>query len=65
MKVFRKNDHILVLDNVKRIEGTGDGRAYDIRLHYNDGTFEKITFLGNYTQMEATLSNIVKAMKGK
>ena len=65
MKVFRKNDHNLVLDNVKRIEGTDDGRAYDIRLYYNDGTFEKITFLGNHIQMEATLSNIVKAMKGE
>ena len=65
MKVYRKNDHILVLDNVKRIEGTDDGRAYDIRLHYNDGTSEKITFLGNHIQMEATLSNIVKAMKGE
>ncbi len=64
MKVFRKNDHILVLDNVKRIEGTDHGKAYDICLHYNDGTFEKITFLGNHTQMEATLSNIVIVMKG-
>ena len=65
MKVFRKNDHILVLDNVKRIEGSDYGNAYDIRLHYNDGTFEKITFLGNHIQMEVTLSNIVKAMKGE
>jgi hypothetical protein len=65
MKVFRKNDHILVLDNVKRIEGTEGRGVYDICLYYNDGTFEKITFLGNYIQMEATLSNIVKAMKGE
>lgn len=65
MKVFRKNDHILVLDNVKRIEGIDHGKAYDICLYYNDGTFEKITFLGNYTKMEATLSNIVITMKGE
>lgn len=65
MKVFRKNDHILVLDNVKRIEGIDNGNCYDICLYYNDGTFEKISFLGNYIQMEVTLSNIVKAMKGE
>ena len=63
MKVYRKNDHILVLDNVKRIEGIDNGRAYDICLYYNDGTFEKIPFLGNHIQMEVTLSNIVRAMK--
>ena len=63
MKVYRKNDHILVLDNVKRIEGIANRRAYDICLYYNDGTFEKIPFLGNHIQMEVTLSNIVRAMK--
>lgn len=65
MKVYRKNDHIFVLDNVKRIEGIDNGRAYDICLYYNDGTFEKIPFLGNHIQMEVTLSNIVKAMRGE
>ena len=65
MKVFRKNDHILVLDNVKRIEGIDYGNAYDICLYYNDGTFERIPFLGNHIQMEGTLSNIVIVMKGE
>ena len=65
MNVFRKDNHILVLDNVKRIKGIDNGKVYDICLYYNDGTFETISFLGNYIQMEATLSNIVKAMKGE
>ena len=65
MKVFRKDSHILVLDNVKYIRGIDNGKVYNICLYYNDGTFEIISFLGNYIQMEATLSNIVKAMKGE
>ena len=63
MKVFRKDDHIFVLDNIKRIEANDFGRSYEIRFYYNDGTFEKVDFLGNHIQMESALSTIVKIMQ--
>lgn len=62
MKAFRKNDKIFVLDNVKRIEANSFPRYYEIHLYYNDGSYTKVEFLGNETQMQATLSSIFNAM---
>ena len=62
MRAFKKNGQIFVLDNVKRIEANDFPRYYEIRFYYNDGTYEKVEFLGNETQMQATLTGIFEAM---
>ena len=62
MRVFRKNDKIFVLDNVKRIEANDFSNYYEIRFYYNDGSYERVKFLGNETQMQATLTGIFNAM---
>lgn len=62
MRAFRKNGKIFVLDNVKRIEANDFPRYYEIRFYYNDGTYEKVEFLDDETQMQATLTDIFNAM---
>ena len=62
MRAFRKNDKIFILDNVKRIEANDFISYYEIRFYYNDGTYEVEKFLGNETQMQATLTGIFEAM---
>lgn len=62
MKVYCRDKHLFVLDNVKRISITSEHNGFELRLYYNDDTVHKQYFVGDYKQMNDTLSAIAKVM---
>lgn len=68
MKVFRKDNHLFVLDNVKYVEAEevrSSSSRYKISFYYNDGSTHSVIFLGNSIQMQSTLTIIMTIMQAE
>lgn len=62
MKVYCRDRHLFVLDNIKRISVTSEHNGFELCLYYNDDTVHKQYFVGDYRQMDDTLHSIARIM---
>ena len=65
MKAYKRNNTLIVLDNVRKIEGNTDNPRYGyftLYVYYNDGTMDKFVFEGHEIIMQSALKTIQKIM---